>query len=68
MNYQPTYRTAPKVPFHQDKCDLVLREVIDSALEEYQYSAKQAATFSQQLADEIVKKVKELELDRYEGN
>lgn len=68
MNYQPTYRTGPKVPFQQDKCEIVLKEVIDSALEEYQYSAKLAPTFSAQLADEIVKRVKELGLDRWEGD
>lgn len=64
MNLQPTYRTCPKVPYNQDKCDLILREVIDSAMEDYQYNAKTAPGFCTALSEEIKNKVKELSFDR----
>lgn len=65
MNLQATFRLEPQVPYNKDKCDLVLKEVIDAAMGEYQYNAKQAPIVCNSLADEIKKRVKELEFDRY---
>lgn len=64
MNYQNTYRLEPHVPYNRDKCDAVLKEVIDSAMEEYQYNPKLANTFCTNLAQEISKRIKELAFDR----
>ena len=33
MYFKNTYRTEPKVPFNQDKCDCLLKQVIDHAME-----------------------------------
>lgn len=65
MNIQATYRLEPKVPYNQFKCDLVLKEVIDLAMEEYQYNPKLANVFCTNLAEEVKKKVKELGFDRW---
>lgn len=65
MNYQNTYRLEPHSPFNRDKCDTVLKEVIDAAMEEYQYNPKLANTFCSNLAEEIRKRIKELSFDRY---
>lgn len=64
LNLQATFRLEPKVPYNRDKCDLVLKEVIDTAMEEYQYNAKQAPIMCNSLAEEIKKRVKELGFDR----
>lgn len=65
LNLQATFRLEPKVPYNRDKCDLVLKEVIDTAMEEYQYNAKQAPIMCNGLAEEIKKRVKDLGLDRW---
>lgn len=55
---------APKVPYNQVKCDLLLKEIIDRAMEEYQYNPKLAPVFCTNLAAEIKSKVKTLDFDR----
>ena len=64
MYFKNTYRTEPKVPFNQDKCDCLLKQVIDHAMEEYQYNAKLAPVFCTNVAEEIKKRAKELAFDR----
>lgn len=64
IQLQNTYRLEPLVPYNQDKGDLVLKEVIDAAMEEYQYNAKQAPLVCQGLAEDIKKRVKDFSSDR----
>ncbi|KAJ2948572.1 hypothetical protein O0L34_g7825 [Tuta absoluta] len=63
--YQPTYQLWPKKPFDVAKVEKILKQMVDSELEEVEYSDKTAPELCVSLAENIRNTVKEENYDRY---
>lgn len=61
----PTYRLESKHPFHAEKCESILKTVLESAFDEFEYSAEAAETMVQKLSQTILTQVRKLNFDRY---
>lgn len=64
IRYMPTYRTEPKNPFNREKCETLIKSIIDEALEEFEYDSKEAETLSTNLSESILNGIKKLAFDR----
>lgn len=60
----PTYRIEPKTPFHTEKCESILKSVLESAFDEFEYSAEAADDMVLQLSQTIMSQIKKLNFDR----
>lgn len=63
--YQPTYRTEPKIPYNREKCEIILKKIIDKAMIEFEYSTESAIEMCEQLSQDLKNRVKNLEFDRF---
>lgn len=62
--YQPTYRIEPNRPYNQEQCEIILKQVIDKAMLNFEYSPTEAVAMCESLSEDIKKRVKLLEFDR----
>lgn len=60
----PTYRLEPKQPFNNEKCEKILKSVLDTAFIEFEYTADAAEAMSINLSETILNQVKKLNFDR----
>lgn len=60
----PTYRLEPKHPFNTEKCEKILKTVIEAALEEFEYSNEAANQLALELSENILAQVKKFNFDR----
>lgn len=60
----PTYRLESKHPFHTEKCENILKSVLESAFDEFEYSAEAAEAMVLKLSQMIMNQVKKLNFDR----
>lgn len=60
----PTYRLEPKNRFHVEKCENILKLVLDSAFDEFEYTAEAAESMALRLSQTILTQVKKLNFDR----
>lgn len=65
MRLLPTYRLEPKTPFHTEKCESILKSVLESSFDEFEYSAEAAEAMVQKLSQTILTQVRRLNFDRY---
>lgn len=63
--YLPTYQLNPKVRFNIEKVGKILRNIVDSELEEIQYNDKAVPELCLNLAESIRLAIKEQNYDRY---
>lgn len=64
MRLLPTYRLEPKTPFHTEKCENILKTVLESAFVEFEYTAESAEEMVLKLSQMIMSQVKKLNFDR----
>lgn len=64
MRLLPTYRLEPKIPFHIEKCQNILKTVLESAFVEFEYTAESAEEMVLKLSQMIMSQVKKLNFDR----
>ncbi len=62
---EPTYRMEPKRKFNSSPVEKIMKEILDSRLEGFEYSHKRCAMMSKILTEEIKERVKKLRFDRY---
>lgn len=60
----PTYRLEPKKFFHTEKCEHILKTVLDAAFDEFEYSDDAAGVMVLKLSQTIMAQVKKLNFDR----
>lgn len=60
----PSYRLEPKQIFNKDKCEKLLKSIMDPALEEFEYTSAEAESLAPHLSDTILSQVKRLNFDR----
>lgn len=60
----PTYRLEPKQPFNAERCEKILKSVLDTAFEEFEYTSEAADALSLDLSQTILNQVKKLNFDR----
>lgn len=65
MRLLPTYRLEPKSSFHTEKCESILKTVLESSFDEFEYSAEAAEAMVQKLSQTILTQVRRLNFDRY---
>lgn len=63
-----TYRIYPKIAFNREKCEIIIKEVVDENLEQFTYSSKTASSLCNKVSEEIKNRVKELGFDRLKNN
>ncbi|CAG9564108.1 unnamed protein product [Danaus chrysippus] len=63
--YQPTYQLNPKKRFNSENVEKILRRIVNSELEEVEYSEKIIPDLCITLADNIKAAIKEENYDRY---
>lgn len=64
MRILPTYRLEPKNPFHTEKCENILKLTLESAFNEFEYSANAAEQMTIKLSQEIMAQIRKLNFDR----
>lgn len=60
----PTYRLEPKVPFNTEKCENILKSILESAFIEFEYTNEAAEEMVLKLSQMIMSQVKKLNFDR----
>lgn len=65
MRLMPTYRLEPIRKFNKEKCEQMMKTVIDASLDEFEYESTAAATMATTLSDAILCRVKKFNFDRY---
>jgi len=65
VNYEPTYRMAPKAKFNPTPVKEILKEVIEGRLKDMKYNPRIAPNMNKILSDEVKDRVKKLGLERY---
>lgn len=60
----PTYRLEPKQPFNTEKCEKILKSVLDTAFIEFEYTSEAAEALVISLSETIMTQVKKLNFDR----
>lgn len=60
----PTYRLEPKNRFNTEKCENILKTALDSAFDEFEYTADAAEAMALKLSQTITAQVKKLNFDR----
>ncbi|CAG4946801.1 unnamed protein product [Colias eurytheme] len=63
--YQPTYQLNPRKRFNTEIIEKILRRIVDSELEEIEYSEKAVPELCISLAENIRTAIKEENYDRY---
>ncbi|CAK1550677.1 unnamed protein product [Leptosia nina] len=63
--YQPTYQLKPRKPFCIEVVEKILKRIVDSELDEIEYSEKAVPDLCSSLAENIRGAVKEENYDRY---
>lgn len=66
MRLLPTYRLEPMRKFNKEKCEQMMKALVDASLVEFEYESTAAATMATNLSDAILLRVKNLNFDRYE--
>lgn len=61
----PTYRLEPKNRFHTEKCENILKLVLNSAFDEFEYTAEAAESMALRLSQTILTQMKKLNFDRF---
>lgn len=64
VRLMPSYRLEPKNPFNTEKCENILKTVLESAFDEFEYSAEAAEAMVQKLSQTILTQVRKLNFDR----
>ena len=62
---EPSYRMEPHRKFNPEKVEEVIKETVDSRMNDFKYHPKFCANMCKALSDEIKEKVKRLRYDRY---
>lgn len=60
----PTYRLQPKTEFSSEKCENILKTVLESAFDEFEYSAEAADEMVLKLSQMIMDQLKKMQFDR----
>ena len=64
MRLLPTYRIEPKIPFHAEKCENILKSVLESAFVEFEYTTEAADEMVLKLSQTIMSQIKKFNFDR----
>jgi hypothetical protein len=64
LRFLPTYRLEPKLLFHKERCEKVIKQVIERHMENKEYVAKSAPSWSKAMSEEIKSQIKLLKFDR----
>lgn len=60
----PTYRLEPKLAFNAEKCEKLLKTIVEGAFDEFEYSSDAANQLAMELSETILAQVKKLNFDR----
>uniref|UniRef100_A0A1B0CIV2 Putative dynein light chain n=1 Tax=Lutzomyia longipalpis TaxID=7200 RepID=A0A1B0CIV2_LUTLO len=61
----PSYRMESKNPYKREKCEIIIREVVDDMLSSFVYANSDASQVCNNISEEIKSRVKTLGFDRY---
>lgn len=61
----PTYRLESQTPFNREKCEILLKTQVESALQDFTYSSPEAEALTIRLSETIMAKVKDFNFDRW---
>lgn len=61
----PTYRLESQAPFNREKCEILLKTQVESALQDFTYSSPEAEALTIRLSETIMAKVKDFNFDRW---
>lgn len=64
LKFQNSYRLESTRPYNREKCEKILKLVVDKALKEFEYDSALAFELCETICEDIKKKVKLLEFER----
>lgn len=66
VRFLPTYRLEPMRKFNKEKCEQMMKTLIDASLDQFEYESSAAETMASNLSDAILCRVKKFNFDRYD--
>lgn len=63
--FQPTYRLKSSNPFNRERCENIINRLMSKFIETYKYTAKSAQIHCQNISQEINRRLKLCNYDRY---